>query len=302
MTLAMPTPPTSSATAPRPRNSAVNALLAAARAAIASDGRDTCTWSGLSGLAVAGTTSRTLSTWSTIGAEVQRVRRAVFAPRSCWATGAPTRAERSMSWASVDRVHHADHLEPLAAEPDPLARLGDAESLRRHGAEHDRRVPLRRRVEEPPGGHRSAERGEQVGVGGLHRDALRELARHAVGPQHGGVDVGGRRHDLDRADLLDHRRRRGREVGASCHANPVLDCTTSRLVPRRSSSESRSARDESEMPSTATIAAMPMAMPRPESAARSRRVRRPMLPTRRRSRGCSRDGFERRAGGASRRS
>ena len=62
--LAMPTPPTSSATAPRPSSSAVKALSAAARAASASDGRLTRTSFGLSGLAVAGRTSRTASTWS----------------------------------------------------------------------------------------------------------------------------------------------------------------------------------------------------------------------------------------------
>ena len=53
ITLAMPTPPTMSATAPSPRNSAVNAVAAAARASSASDGRVTVTPLGSSGLAVA---------------------------------------------------------------------------------------------------------------------------------------------------------------------------------------------------------------------------------------------------------
>ena len=53
MVLATPTPPTSSATAPRPSSSPVNASSAACLAASASDGRDTSTSFGASGLAVA---------------------------------------------------------------------------------------------------------------------------------------------------------------------------------------------------------------------------------------------------------
>lgn len=62
MVLATPTPPTSSATAPRPSSSPVNASPAAFLAASASDGRDTCTSFGASGFAVAPSTSRTSST------------------------------------------------------------------------------------------------------------------------------------------------------------------------------------------------------------------------------------------------
>ena len=59
ITFAIPTPPTSSATAPSPRNSEVNAVLAAALAASASDGRETSTSSGRSGFAVGPSRSRT---------------------------------------------------------------------------------------------------------------------------------------------------------------------------------------------------------------------------------------------------
>ena len=62
MVLAMPIPPTSSATAPRPRNSPVSAESAAARAASASDGRLTWTSSGLAGLTAEGSSARTRST------------------------------------------------------------------------------------------------------------------------------------------------------------------------------------------------------------------------------------------------
>ena len=54
-------------------------------------------------------------------------------------------------------------------------------------------------------------------------------------------------------------------------------------VPSPSSWASTSARLDAEIPTTATIAAMPMAMPRAVSAVRDRRARRPTVPTRARS-------------------
>jgi hypothetical protein len=77
---------------------------------------------------------------------------------------------------------------------------------------------------------------------------------------------------------------------ASSPRNDWPGATRSRLVPSRSSCASRSAFDESEMPRTATIAAIPIAMPRAERAARSRRVRRPIEPDRSTSAGASRLG------------
>ena len=53
MMLATPIAPTSRATAPRPRNRVSSAPLASARAVSASDGRETVTWFGFSGLACA---------------------------------------------------------------------------------------------------------------------------------------------------------------------------------------------------------------------------------------------------------
>lgn len=64
MTLAMPTPPTSSATAPSPRNREENAFFAASWAVSASEGWLTCTSLGLAGFTVAGRTSETASTCS----------------------------------------------------------------------------------------------------------------------------------------------------------------------------------------------------------------------------------------------
>lgn len=64
-----------------------------------------------------------------------------------------------------------------------------------------------------------------------------------------------------------------------------------RLVPRRSSRAIRSARLDSDSPTTATIVAMPMAMPSAESTTRARRARRPTAPTPRTSRAERREGL-----------
>ncbi len=64
MTLAMPMPPTSSATPPSPSSNAVSVLSTSFFALMTSDGRETCTSPGLCGFAVAGSTARTGSTWA----------------------------------------------------------------------------------------------------------------------------------------------------------------------------------------------------------------------------------------------
>ncbi len=64
----------------------------------------------------------------------------------------------------------------------------------------------------------------------------------------------------------------------------------SRLVPSASSSRFSWARLEVEMPTTATIAAMPIAMPSAESTTRKGRARSPCPPTRNTSRGLNRPG------------
>src|SRR5579862_9118217 len=65
-------------------------------------------------------------------------------------------------------------------------------------------------------------------------------------------------------------------------------CTLIRL-PSWPSSFSRPVLDDWEMPSTPTMAAMPMLMPSADSVARTRRLRSPRLPTRSRSRRDSRE-------------
>ena len=67
-------------------------------------------------------------------------------------------------------------------------------------------------------------------------------------------------------------------------------CTVRRLVPSLSICASSPACDDDDRPSTATIAATPIAIPSAESAARTRRVRKPTLATRARSDARSRGG------------
>ena len=68
--LATPTAPTRRATAPRPRNRPLRALLASAWATRAEEGWLTLTWLGFSGLAVAASSLSTPLTRSTFGADV----------------------------------------------------------------------------------------------------------------------------------------------------------------------------------------------------------------------------------------
>ena len=79
-------------------------------------------------------------------------------------------------------------------------------------------------------------------------------------------------------------------VGSSvCWPKAVLAGCTVRRLPSRPSSFSRPDLDDWEMPSTPTMAAMPMLMPSADSEARTRRLRSPRLPTRSRSRRDSRE-------------
>src|SRR4051794_8276743 len=69
--------------------------------------------------------------------------------------------------------------------------------------------------------------------------------------------------------------------------------TVSRLVPSVSRVRCRSARPAAEMPTTDSMAAMPMAMPSADRVARKGRVRRPTAPTRSTSSAASRPGAHR---------
>src|SRR5579862_1297320 len=79
-------------------------------------------------------------------------------------------------------------------------------------------------------------------------------------------------------------------VGSSvCCPRPVFAGCTVRRLPSWPSSLKSPDFDDVEMPSTPTMAAMPMLMPSAERDARSRRLRSPRLPTRTRSRRESRE-------------
>jgi hypothetical protein len=78
-----------------------------------------------------------------------------------------------------------------------------------------------------------------------------------------------------------------------CDGSPWMVCpgaTRNRFVPSVASCRLRLARLESAMPTTQTIAAMPIAMPKADRNTRSGRVRSPAAPTRTASRGSRRDG------------
>ena len=181
-----------------------------------------------------------------------------------------------------DRVEDADHGEPAAADPHARAGVVDPERVGRLGAEHDRRIAPGRGVEE-----RAAPQRERRRVARSAGSAATTLIppvsasstsglRRTVWPGDGG----------GRGDRL-ARRRRARSSPPTPPAAPPRrrrttgpGATRSRFVPSWSSSASRSAFEDSEMPSTATIDATPIAIPSADSAARARRVRSPSAPVR----------------------
>ena len=95
MTLAIPTPPTSRATAPSPRNSLLYAPLVTTSAWMMPDSSVTSTVEGSAGLTVAGSTAATASTWL----ESLRTNSSVglpSKPKYCSATGKPMNAMLSI--------------------------------------------------------------------------------------------------------------------------------------------------------------------------------------------------------------
>ncbi|GAA0952094.1 hypothetical protein GCM10009554_54640 [Kribbella koreensis] len=70
---------------------------------------------------------------------------------------------------------------------------------------------------------------------------------------------------------------------AASPVNRVPGATVSKLVPNASNVSSSSAREEAEIPTTLTIAAIPIAIPNADKNARPGRVRNPTPPTRTKS-------------------
>ncbi len=92
--LAIPMPPTSRATPPRPSSRAVSVSSTASRAARASEGRDTSISSGAAGLAVAASTASTASTASGV-VRTCTVLGDRLVSKSCSATSYPMNAALS---------------------------------------------------------------------------------------------------------------------------------------------------------------------------------------------------------------
>ena len=270
----------------------MNAPSAAAFASSASDGRLTSTSSGCSGLIVAPEQVARGRELRLVGAQVELGGVALDAELRLRDGQAD---ERRAVDAGVqrDRREDADDRPVAVADPDVrrAAHRAQAEPARGDRAEHDGGEALGRRVEEAPGRQARAERAREPLVGRLHGDPARL----------GGVDEAGcaapwrRRPRRPRPPAArPPARRRGRSTSSAARS-PGRRTTgpapaVSRFVPRRSIWASRSAWLEAEMPSTATIEAIPIAMPTADSAARRRRVRRPMLPTASTSRGSRRLG------------
>src|SRR6266540_3824294 len=233
ITLAMPTPPTSSATAPRPSSSELSALLAAACAASASDGRLTCTSLGCSGLAVAASTPCT----SVTSAGVARTYTVVgepSLPSRLSAAGKPISAVRSRSGASVSGSRMPTTVNqrppshtwlPTRSMPSCAAAAPTAWGSRRSAAA----------TLSPP----------------VSSDGMRSL-RYTAAPLTEAIaavwSTGPMRRIIPTDSL-------GRTASSPPKVCPGL--IVNRLVPSRSSWASRSALLDSEMPSTATIAALP---------------------------------------------
>ena len=103
MMFATPTAPTSSETAPNPRNSPFSALCASARAVSAADGCETFTSFGASGFAVAASTDCTAATWL-VTVRTYTVVGWPSKPRYVSAAAKPTSTDESISGARTADV------------------------------------------------------------------------------------------------------------------------------------------------------------------------------------------------------
>ena len=215
--LATPTAPTRRATAPRPRNRPLRALLASAWATRASEGWLTLTSLGFSGLAVAARRLSTALTRSVSGAEVDgggvAVEAQVFLCR-----GVADEDGGVDGGGEHGGFEDAGEVEPLAAHPDPLAGVDavDAEQLGGGGAEHGDGFLGGGRVEVVAlgdGGGEDREEVERCGLDGQAVGVDRGDVGGAVGV--GAADRPGALHLLHTADAADHGRRRGRQLGGA---------------------------------------------------------------------------------------
>ncbi len=197
ITLAIPTPPTSRATAPSPSSSAVKAVVGGrpGRQRVRRPADPDLVRVARGWRWPARTVAHRLHLVG-VGPDVDRARRAVERRARPRRPGTPTRAARSSSGASGTGSQDADHGEPLGRRARPGGRQPvDAEPLGRLGAEHHRRVARRwPALRKRPSASSPAEGVEQRRVGRQHADAAGLGRGDQVAAAHGGVGVaGGRR-------------------------------------------------------------------------------------------------------------
>ena len=287
---ATPTAPTSSATAPSPRNRPLNAPWASARAVSVAEGWLTLTSLGASGSRGRGEHRLDGRDLAVLGAQVDGV--GVPVELQVAFRGLEADEHRAFDFGCEHRWAEDPHeVEPLVDGPDPLTGVDvvDPESLRGRGAEH---------------------RGRLLGGGGVQVAALHDVDAQRVqqaearglNTQSVGFDGGDQRRAVDaafdlprlrdifdRVDTGDHRGRDERQLGRL--AGEALAVGDGQEVrPQSVDLCSSPAWLEEDRPSTATIAATPIAIPSAESPARIRRVRKPTLATRARSEARSRRG------------
>lgn len=281
MMLATPTAPTSSATTPSPRNRLSNAPSAAARAVSASDGWLTSTSAGASGFAVCASTPAPRSPGPS--GPARRPSSEVRAPprpcrRPCSRGSAPRPGSRSGRWcrcrSTAPRAPGCPRRRTTGSSARSAApgRRGRSRDAARRAPEHrDRRRsvaafsqrPCATPVPTTSGRLRLAASTFRAlvliaGISGLRYTLAPSMAPAcAVSSTSGRWEI-----------------RWGAAAG-SCAVPPVTDfpvLAVSRFVPSRSICASSPAWDDADSPSTATIAAVPIAIPSADSAARRRRA------------------------------
>ncbi len=201
MMLATPTAPTSSATAPSPRNRPLKAPWASARAVSVAEGWLTSTSLGASGSAVAASTDWTAATWLFCGAQVDGV-------------GVPVEVQVAFRGLEADEhgafdfggqhggAEDADEVEPLVGDPDPLAGVDvvDAQPLRGGRAEHRDRLLGGGGVQVAALHDLDAQGVQQAEAGRLDAEGVGVDFRDQRGAVHLAFDLAGLRHAFDRVD------------------------------------------------------------------------------------------------------
>ena len=213
MMFATPTAPTSSATAPSPRNRPLKAPWASARAVSVAEGWLTLTSLGASGSAVAASTDWTAGDLAVLGAQVDGV-------------GVPVEVQVAFRGLEADehrafdsgREHRwaedPDEVEPLVRGPDPLAGVDvvDPESLRGGGAEHRDRLLRGGGVQVAALHDLDAERVQQAEARRLDFEGVGFDGGDQRRAVHLPFDLPGLRDGFDGVDAGDHRGRHERQL------------------------------------------------------------------------------------------